>query len=254
MSSKSESVQQMMDAFMSDDGLDLGDIEPYHVKVNKKTGFFQIEEFSHNLSELIAPNLSLLSIGDMVLAQKNIYKERKTFDTFPKADTIPKQINTYYTKQDFELQPDSVELFHRAKEWLSTFSDKHVSLEIVSIPLRNDIERHVYHLNNKRYVFLPNPVGREIEKQASINNDKSFFTSRGFLEKHPINSQISAYELMAVDGKNVPSDIPATQINGMLHYYLEHEDSNTLTGASRPLRRTTLRRRKSRRTLHGLKR
>ena len=64
------SVQALMDEFMSDDGLDLGDDEPYHLKLNKKTGFFQIVEFSNNQSELISPNLAVNPGADMVLTQK----------------------------------------------------------------------------------------------------------------------------------------------------------------------------------------
>ena len=226
MSSEPGSVKQMMDAFMSDGGLDFGDIEPYHMKLNKKTGFFQIEEFSHNLSELISPNIAVSPEADLVLTRANIYDgDENIFNKFPKADTIPKELNIYFTKQG------SVSLTPSLLMWLATFSDRYTSHEIVSIPLRKNVELEVFHLNNKRYVFLPNPVGREIEKQATINNDKSFFTSDGFLENHPINSQISAYEL---GGKNVPSDTPARQVNGMLQHYLEHKGSKTLiNGASR---------------------
>ena len=58
---------------MSEGGLDLGDGNPYHLKVNKKTGFFQIEEFSNNLSELIAPNLAIKPTADMIFTQASLY-------------------------------------------------------------------------------------------------------------------------------------------------------------------------------------
>jgi hypothetical protein len=64
-------MKDLMDEFMSEGGLDLGDDQPYHLKVNKKTGFFQIEELSDNRSELIAPNLK--PTADMVFTQATLY-------------------------------------------------------------------------------------------------------------------------------------------------------------------------------------
>ena len=58
MENNTSSIQALMDEFMSDSGLDLGDETPYHMKLNKKTGFFQIDELSNNQSELISPNLA----------------------------------------------------------------------------------------------------------------------------------------------------------------------------------------------------
>lgn len=52
-------IQGLMDDFMSEGGLDLGDEEPYHLKINKKNGFFQIVEFSNNHEDLIAPDFSI---------------------------------------------------------------------------------------------------------------------------------------------------------------------------------------------------
>jgi hypothetical protein len=66
-------MKNLMDKFMSEGGLDLGDGNPYHLKVNKKTGFFQIEQFSNNLSELIAPNLAIKPTADMVFTQASLY-------------------------------------------------------------------------------------------------------------------------------------------------------------------------------------
>jgi hypothetical protein len=68
-----KAMKDLMDEFMSEGGLDLGDDNPYHLKVNKKTGFFQIEEFSNNRSELIAPNLAIKPTADMVFTQASLY-------------------------------------------------------------------------------------------------------------------------------------------------------------------------------------
>lgn len=234
MISEPGGVQRLMDDFMSEDGLDLGDDEMYHLKVNKRTGFFQVAEFSNNRSELLSPGSSLKPTGDMVLKQKNIYK--MISDKYPEADTIPLGTNTYYTESDSSEASDIVALFPGPESKLSKFFDHPRTIDFVEIPQHDEIFRDIYYINGKRYVFLPTPVGREIEKQASLTNDPSFFTERGFLEKHPINRQISAYELMSVAGRNVPSDTPARDINGIIQYYDQKEK---LLGSSR---RTTLRR------------
>jgi hypothetical protein len=52
-------IQGLMDDFMSEGGLDLGDEQPYHLKMNKKNGLFQIVEFSNNHEDLIAPDFSI---------------------------------------------------------------------------------------------------------------------------------------------------------------------------------------------------
>ena len=52
-------IQGLMDEFMSEGGLDLGDEKPYHLKMNKKNGLFQIVEFSNNHEDLIAPDFSV---------------------------------------------------------------------------------------------------------------------------------------------------------------------------------------------------
>ena len=52
-------IQNMMDDFLSKGGLDLGDDEPYHLKMNKKNGLFQIVEFSNNHADLIYPDFSV---------------------------------------------------------------------------------------------------------------------------------------------------------------------------------------------------
>jgi hypothetical protein len=235
MESDTDSIKALMDDFMSEGGLDLGDDEPYHLKLNKKTGFFQIDEFSNNQSELISPNLAALPTAKMVLKQKDIYGTIS--DKYLKADTIPFRLNTYYTKPDFYINAGNVELFDNALIHLEAFSDRALTREFVTTDLDPPTRHPVYHIENKKYVFLPTPAGMEIVKQATLNNDKSFFTSRGFLEKHPINHNISAYELITVGGINVPSKQPATHINGIIQHYAKQKG---LLGASR---RRTLRKR-----------
>jgi len=236
MSSEPTGVQKLMDEFMSEDGLDLGDDEAYHLKVNKKTGFFQVDELSNNQSELLSPGSSLNPTADMVLKQKSLYK--MISDKYPKADTIPVGTNTYDTQPDMFTESDNVHLFPGPELKLSKFFDKPKSTDLVRVPERRPIVRDIYYINGKRYVFLPTPAGREIEEQASLTNDPSFFTKRGFLEKHPINREMSAYELMSVAGENIPSDTPARHINGVIQYYHQKDG---LLGSSR---RATLRRRR----------
>jgi hypothetical protein len=63
-------IQALMDAFMSEGGLDLGDDHPYHLKMNRKNGMFQIVEFSNNQTDLIAPDFSVQTTD---LIRKDIY-------------------------------------------------------------------------------------------------------------------------------------------------------------------------------------
>jgi hypothetical protein len=63
-------IKDLMDDFMSEGGLDLGDEEPYHLKMNKKNGLFQIVEFSNNHADLIAPDFSVQTTD---FIRKDIY-------------------------------------------------------------------------------------------------------------------------------------------------------------------------------------
>ena len=63
-------IQGLMDAFMSEGGLDLGDDHPYHLKMNRKNGMFQIVEFSNDQTDLIAPDFSVQTTD---LIRKDIY-------------------------------------------------------------------------------------------------------------------------------------------------------------------------------------
>jgi hypothetical protein len=234
MSSDPNGVQGLMDDFMSEGGLDLGDDEPYHLKINKKTGFFQIEEFSNNRSELIAPNLALKPTADMILKRKSLYKTIS--DKYPKADTIPAFLNRYYVKKDY------VALNQDAYTWLTKFMDGDTEYKTVTQPLRRPVGHIIYLIEGKKYIFQPNPAGREIEKQAFLTKDNAFLSAEE-LVGHPINSEMSAYEVFAKnpsssDTSYTVSDKPARHINGLLQYYAQNKGS---LGASR---RTTLRRRR----------
>jgi hypothetical protein len=123
-------------------------------------------------------------------------------------------------------------------------------------PLRKSVQHTIHKIDGKKYVFLPTPAGREIEKQARITKDNAFLSAEE-LTGHPINSQISAYEVFSVSAgtSDTPGTLhnvsvePATHINGLLQYYAQKNGSigasrRKSLGASRSLRRTTLRRRR----------
>ena len=228
MKKDTDKVRALMDDFMSERGLDLGDDEPYHLKINKKTGFFQIEEFSDNRSELIAPDLSQIPTGDLVLKQKSLYKTIS--DKYPKADTVPGRLTRYRSHH--------IGLDGGAHRWLTRFTDSSFYYSTVIEPLRPSRPNNAtYHIDGKKYIFLPTPAGREIEKQARITKDKAFLSAEPIVG-HPINSQISAYEIFPVNAgaSDTPatlynaSDAPATHINGFLQYYAQKKG---LLGASR---------------------
>jgi hypothetical protein len=224
MWSEPKGLQALMDDFMSEDGLDLGDDEPYHLKVNKKTGFFQIEEFSNNHSELLSPSSSLQPTADMVLKQKNIYKVLS--DKYPKTDTVPSVVTRYFFARDH------VGFGGPGHDWLTKFIDKPMSQRVVSIPPRKDTERSIYHIDNKQYVFTLTPIGREILERSAKAGDHSVLSEQG-VTGHPLNAQISAYELIGAENYyGIPkvSNTPARHINGLMQYYAQ---KNGLLGASR---------------------
>jgi hypothetical protein len=233
METTNEGLQALMDEFMSEDGLDLGDEEPYHLKINNKTGFFQIEEFSNNRSELIAPNLTIKPTADMVFKQKSLYKVLS--DKYPKTDTVPSVVTHYFLKRDH------VGFGKDGQDWLTKFMDKPMSLSLVMQPPQENVQRSIYHIDNKQYVFTLTPTGKKLLADAAIAGDDSIYAESG-VTGHPINSQISAYEVFPVNtGASVIlyniSDTPARHINGLLQYYAQKKG---LLGASR---RTTLRKR-----------
>jgi hypothetical protein len=231
MPSDPNGVQGLMDDFMSECGLDLGDDEPYHLKINKKTGFFQIEEFSNNRSELIAPNLALKPTADMVLKQKSLYKTIS--DKYPKADTIPAFLNTYYVNKDH------VALNQGAYTWLTKFMDGDTEHKTVTKPPLN-VRQLIYNIDGKKYIFQLTPAGREINDRALLTNNPPFLSKE--VTGHPVNSEISAYEVFAKnpsssDTSYTVSVEPARHINGLLQYYAQNKGSPDAS------RSTTLRRR-----------
>ena len=118
-----------------------------------------------------------------------------------------------------------------------------MSSRVVSHPPAEDTQRSVYSIDGKKYVFTLTPTGLELLREAAIAGDESIFSEQG-VTGHPLNTQISAYELIDAEGDALPkvSNTPARHINGLLQYYAQ---KNGLLGASRrPLRRTTLRRRR----------
>jgi hypothetical protein len=224
MWSEPKGLQALMDEFMSEDGLDLGDDEPYHLKINNKTGFFQIEEYSNNRSELIAPSSSLRPTADMVFKQKSLYKVLS--DKYPKTDTVPSVVTRYF------FAKDHVGFDKDGHDWLTKFIDQPMSLRLVSQPPRKDTQRSIYHIDNKQYVFTLTPIGREILEKSAKAGDDSVLSEQG-VTGHPINTQISAYELIGAENYyGVPkvSNTPARHINGLLQYYAQ---KNGLLGASR---------------------
>jgi hypothetical protein len=177
-------MKDLMDEFMSEGGLDLGDDNPYHLKVNKKTGFFQIEELSDNRSELIAPNLK--PTADMVFTQASLYLNAA--ETMQAAKEVLRSIINL-------LEPIE-------KPGMTPSQLEQLSLKVEPLQKRlAELQKDIVDYDNQYLALL--------------------FRSQTLLERLPFSG-----------GKRRRKSL----------------------GASRPLRRTTLRRRKSRRTLHGLKR
>ena len=223
--------QELMDQFLSEKGLDLGDDEPYHLKINKKTGFFQIVELSSNLEELISPDFkSIKKSPDLMLSQKNIYKNFS--DKYPKADTIPASLNAYVRSGDeVVINPD-------AKKWLKQFTDDPDNVNMVLIKTPGKKYRRIlgYLINGKMYDFFLTPKGRDILTQE-YNKDFKLRETR--FENHPINAEVSAYLINppnAGEDHAEVTNIPAPEINGLLVHYAKKKG---LLGASR---RRTLRR------------
>ena len=220
-------IQALMDEFMSEDGLDLGDDEPYHLKLNKKTGFFQIAEFSNNQSELISPNLAVNPGADMVLTQKNIYKTIS--DKYPKADTIPGNLNSY------DMLTEAVKIDDGALDWLKSFIDSGKNFFLGTIIEHGNsgyIDTRIFNINNKKYAFFLTPAGENIKTKALATKA---VTLESIVKGHPMNYQISAYELKPVpkhyEAYNIiDENAPARDINGLLQHYAQKKG---LLGASR---------------------
>lgn len=230
-------TQNLMDEFLSKKGLDLGDEEPYHLKMNKKTGFFQVVELSNNLEELISPDFkSIKKSPDLVLTRKNIYKltgPKFLSDKYPKADTIPGSLN------DYNKSRHEVRINYTADDWLRRFTDnpKHKrNLEVKKGPLYIELVDN-YLINGKTYGFFLTPKGEDMLKEDMKTNPSAFdwITTRN----RPFNNYVSAYLINPPKpGESYAevTNIPAPEINGLLVHYAKKKGS---LGASR---RRTLRR------------
>jgi hypothetical protein len=233
-----EIIQEFMDEFLSKVGMDLGDETPYFLKMNKKNGFFQVQELSDNTSDLISVDLRIKST-DMTLKRKDIYKVKQIKKDYPLADTIPASVLQLISRKIVGKKGDSsmtIKLTSDAYEFLENHTDERVLYQQYVVEKEvgpiNFIRTEVFHISGHYYAFWLTPKGIEIK-----NDSKDLVFPLG----HPIQNEVSAYEvvpypkethlLMMVDRK------PAREINGILKYYAEKKG---LLGGSR---RRTLRRR-----------
>lgn len=225
-----DSIQNLMDDFLSKDGLDLGDDTNYHLKINKNTGFFQIDEFSNNQSELISPTANLIPGTEMTLKHQNIYEsviEKK----FPKVDRVPPML-TAYNKRLKAIEINS----YPAMDQLTLYETGFEPL-IVGTVVDGDSEESgviANKIEGKHYGFLLTPKGKEILKNAIASKDRSV-TKVEKVEKHPLNNEVSAYYLTQIGPTKFKVNEPALHINGILYEYAKKQK---LIGASR---RRTLR-------------
>ena len=251
------SVQALMDEFMSERGLDLGDEAPYHMKLNKKTGFFQIDEFSNNQSELISPDLAVNPTADMVFTRADIYD--KTAHPTPHSSSKPippitlvnsnpntaPAILTVYNKNT-----KTVEFVDEFVEMLSVFLNKKVRVKPATIKGENGEPTTIdmYIIYNKPYTFALTPAGKEIERHAYETKDEKFLPDApAGVTGHPINGEIAGYEVTFKKDPDNPniraivSDTPSTDMSKTLTHLAYSEG---LIGASRRrTRRRTLRKR-----------
>jgi hypothetical protein len=232
-------IQEFMDEFLSKDGMDLGDEEPYFLKMNKKNGFFQVQELSNNTSDLISVDLRIKS-ADMTLKRKDIYKVRQIKKDYPLADTIPASVLYWIKKASGNKNGYSfvnIKLTPKAYEFLENHSDQRVLYQQFIVEKEDDLEKffirtEVFHISGHYYAFGLTPKGMEIK-----NNSKDIV----FPEDHPIGNEVSAYEVVPYKKQEALFRMvdrkPAREINGILKYYAEKKG---LLGGSR---RRTLRRR-----------
>lgn len=227
MSSNNVQIKKLMNEFMSESGLDLGDDMPYHLKVNKKTGFFQIDEFSDNQSELVSFGSSVRSTQ---FKEKPVIKGIK--DTYPLADTVPGQLTLYFTIDGtIHLKPEEMEYL---KRFSSNTMNNSMRIETRDKKFKNEIR--VFKINNKFYAL------DLTDKGLSMMNEYKDSPNQTISDK-PINYEASFYEATRNILSNKPiqfkytlSDTPARDINGLLQH---HAQKKGLLGASR---RRTLRR------------
>jgi hypothetical protein len=224
MPSNNAQMKKFMDEFASEDGLDLGDDMPYHLKVNKNNGFFQIDEFSDNQSELV-------SYGTLVdptqFKEKPVIKGIK--DTYPLADKVPGKVTIYFAIDG------TVALDPEAGDYLKRFSLKSVLMTIETRDKKLQEEIQVFKINNKLYALDLTDRGLSMRDTYKVKHE--------VIRDKPINYEASFYEAIRIKVSDAPitfkhilSDTPARDINGILQYYAQKKG---LLGASR---RRTLRR------------
>ena len=234
-----EIIQEFMDEFLSKVGMDLGDEKPYFLKMNKKNGFFQVQELSGNTSDLISVDLRIKS-ADLMLKRKDIYKVKLIKKDYPLADTIASSVLQFISKKNVDKHGASsmtIKLTSDAYEFLENHSDETVLYQQYVVEkelalLNFFIRTEVFHISGHYYAFWLTPKGIEIK-----NNSKDLV----FPGDHPIHNEVSAYEVVPYPKQTyffiMVDRTPAREINGILKYYAEKKG---LLGGSR---RRTLRRR-----------
>jgi hypothetical protein len=233
-------IQEFMDEFLSKDGMDLGDEEPYFLKMNKKNGFFQVQELSDNTSDLISVDLRIKS-ADMTLKRKDIYKVKQIKKDYPLADTIPASVLYWLKKDNVDKKGDlsfvNIKLTSDAYDFLEKHSDKRVLYQRFIVEKKGDLatlltKSEVFPISGHYYALGLTPKGIEIK-----NNSNDIV----FPEDHPMRNEVSAYEVVRHPIKELAfvmvNKTPAREINGILKYFAEKKG---LLGGSR---RRTLRRR-----------
>ncbi len=191
-------LMKFMDKLLSNEG-------PFLLKMNKTNGFFQIEELSDNVSDLITPDLTFIP---STLTKGKLYKQIKS--EYGLADTVPAEL-TKYTKSGPDIE---IDLTSGAKKYLSDFVDEPIRYHGFFQPENNGGD--VYLIKNKAYIFWVTPESASVTSP----NDGETYTD------HPINNYISAYEIEKPQVSNGRIHLstnrqPAREINGLMQHYLE---------------------------------
>ena len=158
-------------------------------------------------------------------------------DKYPKADTIPGNLNSY------DMLAEVVKIDDGALDWLKSFIDSGKYFLPGTIYGYGDaayIDTRIFNINNKKYAFFLTPAGENIKIRALATKA---VTLESIVKGHPMNYQISAYELKPVPMHYqtyniIDRNAPARDINGLLQHYAQKKG---LLGASRRrTRRRTL--------------
>ena len=131
-----------------------------------------------------------------------------------------------------------------AHDWLRSFISSGINFSpgtIVDYKEYTAVDTVIYKINNKKYGFLLTPTGEDIKIKALATKA---VTLDSIVKGHPMNYQISAYELNPTTSLSyetytiIDRNAPARDINGLLQYYAQKKG---LLGASRRrTRRRTL--------------